>query len=62
MSLMNRIRKRQATFLDTHYEKKSLEYLITTSKQEITGGRGIQREKTNDRLAAWHKNENVSSM
>ena len=52
-SLVNRIRKQQATFVGHILRRKGLEYLVITGKMEGRGGRGRQREQMIDSLAAW---------
>ena len=50
-SILNRIKKWQASFLDT-MRKEGLEHLITTGKLKGKGGRNRQRKKILDSLAS----------
>ena len=52
-SLVNRIRKQQATFVGHILRRKGLEHLLITGKMEGRRGRGRQREQMIDSLAAW---------
>ena len=52
-SLVNRIRKQQATFVSHILRRKGLEHLVITGKMERRRGRGRQREQMIDSLAAW---------
>ena len=52
-SLVNRIRKQQATFVGHIMRRKGLEHLVITGKIEGRRGRGRQREQMVDSLAAW---------
>ena len=52
-SLINRIRKQQATFVGHKLRRKGLEHLVITGKMEGRRGRGRQREQMIDSLAAW---------
>ena len=52
-SLVNRIRKQQATFFGHILRRKGLEHLVVTGKMEGRRGRGRQREQMIDSLAAW---------
>ena len=52
-SLVNRIRKQQATFVGHTLRRKGLEHLVITGKMEGRRGRGRQREHMIDSLAAW---------
>ena len=47
-SLINRIRKRQATFIGHVIRRDGLEHLVTTGMLEGKRGRGWQREKILD--------------
>ena len=51
-SLVNRIRKQQATFVGHMLRRKGLEHLVITGKIEGRRGRGRQREQIIDSLAA----------
>ena len=51
-SLVNRIRKQQATFVGHILRRKGLEHLVITGKMEGRRGRGRQREQMIDSLAA----------
>ena len=52
-SLVNRIKKQQATFVGHILRRKGLEHLVITGKMEGRRGRGRQREQMIDGLAAW---------
>ena len=52
-SLVNRIRKQQATFVGHKLRWKGLEHLVITGKMEGRRGRGRQREQMIDSLATW---------
>ena len=52
-SLVNRIRKQQATFVGHILRRKGLEHLVITGKMEGRRGRGSQGEQMIDSLAAW---------
>ena len=52
-SLVNRIRKQQATFIGHILRRKGLKHLVITGKMEGSRGRGRQREQMIDSLAAW---------
>ena len=52
-SLVNKIRKQQATFIGHILRRKGLEHLVITGKMERRRGRGRQREQMIDSLAAW---------
>ncbi|GFR85165.1 endonuclease-reverse transcriptase [Elysia marginata] len=54
-SLINRIRKRQATFVGHIMRRDGLENLLTTGKLEGGRGKGRQREKMLDGLTSWMK-------
>ena len=49
-SLVNRVRKQQATFVGHILRREGLEHLVITGKME---GRRGQREQMIDSLAAW---------
>ena len=52
-SLVNRMRKQQATSVGHILRKKGLEPFVITGKMEGRRGRGRQREQVIDSLAAW---------
>ena len=52
-SLINRRRKRQATFIGHAIRRDGLEHLVTTGMLEGKRGRGRQREKILDGLISW---------
>ena len=52
-SLINRIRKRQATFIGNVIRRDELEHLVTTGMFEGKRGGGRQREKILDGLTSW---------
>ena len=52
-SLVNSIRKQQATFVRHTLRRKGMEHLVITGKMEGRRGRGRQREQMIDSLAAW---------
>ena len=60
-SLVNRIRKQQATFVGHILRRKGLEHLVITGKMEGRRGRGRQREQMIDSLAAWMDIDKIAS-
>ncbi|GFO45839.1 endonuclease-reverse transcriptase [Plakobranchus ocellatus] len=52
-SLMNKIRKRQATFFGHVMRKGKMEHIVTTGMMEGKRSRGRQREKMLDGLTKW---------
>ena len=52
-SLMNKIRKRQATFFGHVMRKEKMEHIVTTGMMEGKKSRGRQREKMLDGLTKW---------
>ena len=54
-SLINRIRKRQATFFDHVKRREKLEHLVTAGMIEGKCSSGKQREKMFDGLRKWLK-------
>ena len=60
-SLVNRIRKQQATFVGHILRRKGLEHLVITGKMEGRRGRGRQREQMIDSLAAWMDMDKTAS-
>ena len=52
-ALMNKIRKRQATFIGHVIRKNETEHLITIGKMEGKRGRGRPRMKTLRSLVEW---------
>ena len=52
-SLVNRMRKQQATFVGHILRRKGFEHHVITGKMEGRRGRGRQREQMIDSLAAW---------
>ena len=52
-SLVDRIRKQQATFVGHILRRKGLEHLVITGKMKGSRGRGRQREQMIDSLGAW---------
>ena len=52
-SLINKLRKRQATFFGHVMRREALEHLVTTGMMEGKRGRGRQREKMTDGLTQW---------
>ena len=61
-SLLNRIRKRQATFFGHVMRRERMEYDITTGMLEGNRSRGRPREKMLDGLTSWLKVEKVTDM
>ncbi|GFR96371.1 hypothetical protein ElyMa_006296100 [Elysia marginata] len=61
-SLINRIRKRQATFVGHIKRREGLENLLTTGKLEGGRGKVRQREKLLDDLTSWMKAERVTEL
>ncbi|GFR99125.1 hypothetical protein ElyMa_001036500 [Elysia marginata] len=61
-SLINRIWKRQATFVGHIMRREGLENLLTTGKLEGGRGKGRQREKMLDGLTSWMKAERVMEL
>ena len=57
-ALMNKIRKRQATFIGHVMRKKEIEHLVTTGKMEGKRGRGRPRMKMLRSLAEWSGQSN----
>ncbi|GFR59708.1 endonuclease-reverse transcriptase [Elysia marginata] len=51
--LINKIRKRQATFFGHIMRRERQEHLVTTGMFMGRRGRGRLREKTTDGLASW---------
>ena len=60
-SLVNRIRKQQATFDGHILRRKGSEHLVITGKVEGRRGRGRQREQMIDSLAAWMDTDKTAS-
>ena len=58
-SLVNEIRKRQATFFGHVMRKKEAEHLVTTGKTDGKRSRGRQREKMLDSMTSWLHKENA---
>ncbi|GFS27113.1 endonuclease-reverse transcriptase [Elysia marginata] len=52
-ALINKIRKRQATFFGHIMRRERQEHLVTTGMFMGRRGRGRLREKTTDGLASW---------
>ncbi|GFR60265.1 ankyrin-1 [Elysia marginata] len=61
-SLINRTRKRQATFVGHIMRREGLENLLTMGKLEGGRGKGRQREKMLDGLTSWMKAERVTEL
>ena len=61
-SLLNRIRKRQATFFGHVMRREKMEYDITTGMLEGNRSRGRPREKMLDGLTSWLKVEKVTGI
>ena len=61
-SLINKIRKRQATFFGHVMRREKMEHLVTTGKIEGKRARGRQREKMLDGLAKWMGTEGVNNL
>ncbi|GFS11194.1 hypothetical protein ElyMa_003079600 [Elysia marginata] len=60
--LINRIRKRQASFVGHIMRREELENLFTTGKLEGGRGKGRRREKMLDGLTSWMKAERVTEL
>ena len=62
-SLVNEIRKRQATFFGHVMRKSEMEHLVTTGKIDGKRSRGRQREKMLDSITSWlHKENKVQTI
>ena len=61
-SLLNRIRKRQATFFGHVMRREKMEYDITTGMLEGNRSRGRPREKMLDGLTSWLKVEKATDI
>ena len=62
-SLLNRIRKQQATFVDHILGRKGLEQLVITGKMEGRRGRGMQREQMIESCCMdGHRQDSVSDL
>ena len=61
-SLINKIRKRQATFFGHVMRRERMEYDITTGMLEGNRSRGRPREKMLDGLTSWLKVEKVTDI
>ena len=61
-SLVNKIRKRQSSFIGHVMRREKMEHLVTTGMLEGKRSRGRQREKVLDSLASWLRATDVMEM
>ena len=61
-SLVNKIRKRQSSFIGHVMRREKMEHLVTTGMLEGKRSRGRQREKVLDSLASWLRATDMMEM